>query len=307
LAKSKQENELMSFDDEDTIIDLAATFVPENPIAAESFDETALEISALTDRGRVRATNQDQFCVQRRARTGTVLASSLGPDSLPQSEEQAWMLTVADGLGGHVSGEVASATAIRTILDFANKLGSWIMRPSDTLEIDLAKRVDLYIEAIQGELKKQAEADPALAGMATTLTTAYIYGSSATIINLGDSRSYLIRGGEIMQITQDHTLGQEMKDKGMSPEQTRPYRNLLTRCLTTGGDPVNVDLFHLSLQSDDQILLCSDGLTDMVTDPAIRQIITTASSIKAAAEQLVTRALYNGGRDNITVVLMRVK
>lgn len=272
---------------------------------AVSFDESGVTIAALTHRGRVRKSNEDQFCVVRRTRRGDVLASSLPEDELPSGADYSWLLTVTDGLGGQVSGEVASATAIRTILKVANQLSNWIMRPSEGTREVLAERVDIYVKEIQRAMQQQAAANPALVGMATTMTSAYLYGDNATIINLGDSRSYLVRAGSIHQITQDHTLAQELRDKGAPREAIRPYRNVLTRCFNTAAEPVNVDLFHLDWNPGDQVLLCSDGLTDMVSDHAILDIIETASTTKDAAERLVARALYNGGRDNITVVLIR--
>jgi protein phosphatase len=295
----------MPFDEDETVEDMPANEFVEG-ILAEWFNEDNLEIGALTHRGKVRTTNQDQFAIVRRTRAGTVLASSLERDELPNTEEHSYLLVVADGLGGHVSGEVASASAMRAIMSFGNKLGSWIMRPTDGLREDFAERVELYAQAIQRELQQQAESNPELEGMATTITAAYVYGTSAVVVNVGDSRSYLLRSGEMHQITRDHTLAQDLQEKGMSREHTHPYRNLLTRCFDTAGKPVNFDLFHFTLQPEDRILLCSDGLTDMVPDQAIKSIAMFASSTKKACEQLVSAALVNGGRDNATVVLARV-
>ncbi len=296
----------MNAKDEDTVEDILA-IQSEQQIVAESFEEQELEIAAMTHRGKKRSTNEDQFCVVRRSRSGEVLASSLPADQLSSGEDRSWLLTVADGLGGQVSGEVASATAIRTILEFANRLSNWIMNPVDGLRDDLEERVDLYIRAIQGALQQQAKSNPVLAGMATTITSAYIFGDNATIVNLGDSRSYLIRPDKIYQVTQDHTLEQELKQQGLSSQHARPYRNLVTRCLNTRNEPVHVDLFHISLQAGDYLLLCSDGLTDMVADPVIHHVVMSAPSTKGACEQLMQRALAAGGRDNITIVLARIK
>jgi protein phosphatase len=216
------------------------------------------------------------------------------------------LLAVADGLGGQVSGEVASATAIRAILKLAAELSSWVMRPTEGFRNDIDERVELYSQAINREMRAQAESNPSLAGMATTLTVAYIFGSSAVVMNVGDSRSYLFRAGQMQQITRDHTLAQSLQDKGIPPEATRIYTNVLTRCFGTDGDPVRGDVFHLTLSEGDQILLCSDGLTDMIPDPTILKLVTSATCTKDACEQLVASALDHGGRDNITVVLATV-
>ncbi len=297
----------MPFNDDETVENIPV-YVPEDPVDASLIEEGDIEIGALTHRGRVRAKNEDQFAVVRRTRTSKLMASSLDDKQLQVgSEQHAWLLAVADGLGGHVSGEIASATAIQTILSFANGLSSWIMRPIDgQLRDDMAERVELYTEAIQNELRQQARDNPGLAGMATTLTCAYIFGNSAVVMNVGDSRSYLIRVRRSCQITRDHTVAQDMQDKGYSKEVTRAYQSIVTRTLTTAGDSVSVDMYHLQLVPGDLLLLCSDGLTDMVDDEAMTQIASTASSAKEACEDLVAKALESGGRDNITVVVYRV-
>lgn len=296
----------MAFDDEDTVEDVPSLEAYGN-VTAESFDERGLAIAAATHRGRVRSRNEDQYIVVRRSRISHVLATSVPREELPRGDDHAWMLVVADGLGGQVSGEVASATAIHAILKLAGEMSSWIMRTSEGFESEIDERVELYSQAINREMRARAETDPGLAGMATTLTAAYIFGSSAVIVHVGDSRSYLFRGNQMQQITRDHTLAQSLEDKGIPPERARIYTNVLTRCFGTDGDPVRGDVFHLTLGQGDQILLCSDGLTDMVPDPKILRLVTAARSTKDACEKLVAAALDHGGRDNITVVLAAVQ
>jgi protein phosphatase len=297
----------MSFKDEDTVADFPA-YISDDPVVAESIEKLGIDIGALTHCGRVRTKNEDQFAVVRRTRNGLVLASSLAAEDLDVAQEQhAWLLVVADGLGGQTAGEIASATAIRTIIDFASGMSSWIMRPADgNLREDFDERVDLYAKAIQQEMERQSAANPALAGMATTMTAAYIFDNMALVVNVGDSRSYLIRpNNEIHQITRDHTVAQEMRDRGYSHDVTRPYRSMVTRTFSTDGDAVSVDLFQLTVEAGDQLLLCTDGLTDMLSDEAILGIVKAGSSAKNSCEQLVTAALGSGGRDNVTVVLAR--
>jgi protein phosphatase len=142
--------------------------------------------------------------------------------------------------------------------------------------------------------------------MATTLTAAYIYGDSAVVVNVGDSRSYLVGPEGLRQITRDHTVAQDLLDAGVPVESTRAYGNVLTRCFGTDGDPVPVDVFHVKLNVDDQILLCSDGLSDLVIDADIAAVIAESKSTADACETLVSAALLAGGRDNITVVLARM-
>ena len=295
----------MSIDEDDTVEDQLALSA-NDPINVELLQEATAEISAVTHRGRVRSNNEDQFAVVRRTRSGAVLASSIDRNELLQEDRTAWLMCVADGLGGEVSGEIASATAVKSILNFASEMSSWIMQPTENFQLDIAKRVMLYSRAIKRDLRSQAGKNPDLEGMATTLTAAYIYGDSALIVNVGDSRSYLMGADGLRQITRDHTVAQDLLDAGAPPESTRVYGNVLTRCFGTDGEPVPVDVYHVKLAINDRILLCSDGLTDLVPDQEISQLIADAKSTGDACEALVSAALLAGGRDNITVVLARM-
>jgi protein phosphatase len=295
----------MSLDEEDTVDDLLAMSA-NDPVDVESVMEDAVEISAVTHRGRVRNNNEDQYAVVRRTRSGVVLASSLSISELTHQDRTAWLICVADGLGGEVSGEVASATAVKAMLDFASEMSSWIMQPAENLELDIQKRVALYSQAIKRDLRDKASENTELDGMATTLTAAYIYGDSAVVVNVGDSRSYLVGSDGLRQITRDHTVAQDLLDAGVPAESTRAYGNVLTRCFGTDGDPVPVDVFHVKLNVDDRILLCSDGLSDLVIDADIAAVIAESKSTADACETLVSAALLAGGRDNITVVLARM-
>ncbi|MAI71042.1 MAG: hypothetical protein CMM01_09045 [Rhodopirellula sp.] len=295
----------MSLDEEDTVDDLLAMSA-NDPVDVKSVTEDAVEISAVTHRGRVRKINEDQYAVVRRTRAGVVLASSLPSSDLTHPDRTAWLMCVADGLGGEVSGEVASATATKAMLEFASEMSSWVMQPAENLELDIQKRVAMYSQAIKRDLRDQANKNAELDGMATTLTAAYIYGDSAVVVNVGDSRSYLVGADGIRQITRDHTVAQDLLDAGVPTESTRAYGNVLTRCFGTDGEPVPVDVFHIKLKVNDRILLCSDGLSDLVIDAEIAAVIADSKSTADACETLVSAALLAGGRDNITVVLARM-
>ena len=193
----------MSLDEEDTADDLLAMNA-NDPVDVKSFKEQAVEISAVTHRGRVRTNNEDQYAIVRRTRAGVVLASSLPSNDLMQTDRTAWLMCVADGLGGEVSGEVASATATKAMLEFAGEMSSWVMQPAENLELDIQKRVAMYSQAIKRGLREKANGNAELDGMATTLTAAYIYGDSAVFVNVGDSRSYLVGASGIQQITREH-------------------------------------------------------------------------------------------------------
>jgi serine/threonine protein phosphatase PrpC len=296
----------MAFDDRDTV-DGDPVAAAADPVEVDLIEATDVEIAAATHRGNVRKNNEDQFAVVRRTRSGEVVATSLAKDKLrPGDEQHSWLLAVADGVGGNVSGEIASATAIQSIVNLGPHLSSWVMQPSRELQEDHESRVELYAQAIQRELQHEAEADPGLKGMATTITAVYFYGSDAIVVNVGDSRCYLARENMIHQVTRDHTLARDLAEAGLPPKAIRRYQHVLTRCFNTRSESVTFDIFRLHLHPHDQLLLCSDGLSDMVTDDELNRILARDASVNDVCEQLVTEALINGGRDNITVVLARI-
>jgi len=278
------------------------------PIEAESISEAGVEIAALTHPGLVRTNNEDHYIVIRKKRAATVMSSSLESDQLPEAEElTTWLLVVADGLGGHASGEVASATAVSAILNMSNELGGWIMRfSSDEVEQELATQVKMYSDAIQKALSQMAAENPELTGMATTINAVYVFENHALMVNVGDSRSYLFREKSILHVTADHTLAEYMQREGVSQASSARFRNLVTRTFNTDGKAVEFDLYHLQLQPGDRILLCSDGLTDMVDDAGILQAVTSSESPAEACERLLRTALAAGGRDNVTTILLHV-
>ena len=297
----------MSVDDDDTLDEMnPLDFIPE--IEVELFESSCINIGAVTHPGAVRPRNEDQYAIMRRSRRSELLACSLSEQDAmaDREEEEAYLLVVADGLGGQVSGQIASATAVRAVLKFAAALSSWIMRPTGGIRQDIEERVAMYRDAINREMQAQVEANPKLAGMATTMTSAYVFGSHAAVVNVGDSRSYLIRDDELRQITEDHTLAKQLQDSGLPLEMTHAYRNVLTRCFDTSGQPATFDLFLLGLKPGDRLLLCSDGLTDMVSDSELLQIIQMADSTSEACRMLAATALRNGGKDNITTVLAQL-
>lgn len=294
-------------DDQDETVDEVEPVESRDRVNVHAFEEPFIEIGAVTHPGAVRARNEDQFAIIRRRRVGEVLASSLEEVRSHDEQDEAWMLVVADGLGGQVSGQIASATAVRAVLKLSGELSSWVMRPMGSLREDIEERIGLYCEAISREMHAKVKADPSLNGMATTMTTAYLFGRNVVVANVGDSRSYLIRDQELKQITKDHTLEQKMKESGLPNEVTHAYRNVVTRCFDTSGNPAQFDLFHFALKPGDRLLLCSDGLTDMVPDNDLLGIIQMADSTAEACRMMTATALRNGGKDNITLVLVHLK
>lgn len=217
-----------------------------------------------------------------------------------QNEDAAWMdeakgvFAVADGMGGHLAGEVASGMAIDAIRRMAN--GS----------ADIAA----MREAVNGAheaILAHAKANPACAGMGTTLSALWKCGRYAYIAHVGDSRIYRYRGGELEQITQDHSLVEELvRAHIITREEARqhPRRNIITRALGTPGDNAP-DMLAADRQKGDVWLLCSDGLTEMVPDERIAETLADERNLDAAADSLLKQALEAGGRDNVTLILWR--
>jgi serine/threonine protein phosphatase PrpC len=284
------------------------SFPQVTPEDVDYFECPYVAISALTHPGAVRNNNEDQYAIIRRSRQSETLARSfsLGEADLLDDSVEAFWLLVADGLGGQVSGEVASETAIRAVMRYASELSSWVMRPLGEIRTDLEKRLQLYGDAISRAMRKQVEANPSLSGMATTLTSVYLFGNQAAILNVGDSRTYLFRGGELQQLTEDHTLSQQLQHQGLSSKMADAYRNVVTRCFDTSGNTTAFDLSLVNLEQGDWLLLCSDGLSDMVSDAEISQVFRRHGDVRETCGALVNAALRNGGRDNVTAVLAQI-
>ncbi len=233
---------------------------------------------ALTDIGRKRQLNQDYIYLTENP-VGT----------LPN------LFIVADGMGGHKAGDYASDLAVETVVKEAG--ASLEKSPSRILghAITIANRI----------LRQRASENFALSGMGTTLVAATCIGRFLEVANVGDSRLYVI-GDEIVQITEDHSLVEEMvRMGGIGREEARnhPDKNIITRAIGARDD-VEVDFFNLELQTGDMVLLCSDGLTNMVDDETICRILKNGKSLRDRVEELVRTANENGGRDNISVIVI---
>jgi protein phosphatase len=204
---------------------------------------------------------------------------------------------IADGMGGAQAGEVASRLAARALEEGAGDDGGG------------ADRIVELIQEANRRVYERSSEDPATSGMGTTMTVALVEGGTVSFGHVGDSRAYLIRDGELRQLTEDHTLVQELMRSGkLTPEEaeTHPQRSVITRAVGTDPD-VDVDIFPVDAQSGDVFMLCSDGLTDMVGDEAMLRIVEeNRGDLDAAAEALVSTANRGGGEDNITVVLFEI-
>ena len=210
------------------------------------------------------------------------------------------LLAIADGMGGHAAGEVASAVAIAAIAP--------LDRQNLTDSEDMLDALAAAVASARDTLHDMSESDPAVEGMGTTLTALLWAGAQVAVCHIGDSRAYLLRDGDLYQITRDHTLIQSLVDEGrLSPEAAanHPQRSLIMRALQ-GSTDAEPDLAMHTAILGDRYLLCSDGLTDVVGDEAVHEVLTTVPDTDQAVQQLIDLAIRNGGPDNITCIVADV-
>ena len=266
-----------------------------------------IDVSGLSHRGKVRAANEDHFIVTRIGRYLETAETSLPAGEVPaRAEEFGYAMIVADGMGGHAGGELASRMAISGLVKIVLAMPDWIFRMDDTVAVDAAQRSRRRFRDLNALLIEHARQVPGVHGMGTTLTAARSMGRHLQVVHVGDSRAYLLRDGCLHRLTRDHTYVQMLVDSGQLSEEdaaTSGARHLLVNALGGFDEDVEVDVNQMKLASGDRLLLCSDGLTDLVDDPAIRQVLLECRESVEACRQLVNRALERGGRDNVTVVV----
>jgi protein phosphatase len=233
-------------------------------------DLAVTELASASDVGRVRSDNQD--------------LDLLAPP----------LIAVADGMGGHKGG----GTAARMAVDALRAVGS-TTDPADLL---------VALRDANAAIAAAADADPELSGMGTTTTAGIVDSGVLYLVHVGDSRAYLVRGGRIVQITDDHSIVAEMVRRGaLSPSdaEQHPARHVITRALGVDAD-VQIDALRIDLEPGDVVLMCTDGLSGPVDDDQILEVLEGADSLHNAAKALIARANAAGGPDNVTVVLARV-
>jgi len=263
----------------------------------------------MTDRGKVRADNQDHFYLGQIGRFSRILATSLPTGELPERMEQAnHVAVVADGMGGHKGGEVASRTAIIVFFHLLFDTTDWVLRVDEQSAAKILDRAANRYRSLDELLDERSRIDPNLKGMGTTMTLTYSIGFDLFLAHAGDSRAYLCRDGALQQLTRDHTRVQEMVEAGVMTREeaaTHKLRNVLTNVLGGGVPLTDVDLHRIKLAPGDAVLLCSDGLYDVVKDDEIASILTTVRSPQAACRALIDLALDRHAPDNVTVVVSR--
>ena len=254
---------------------------PANLTAAVS---PTIEIHAAVDPGRARSNNEDSVA----------------------TDANVALAVLADGMGGYNAGEVASNMATTFI---NSELGRWLREASSQAsDAEVRRAMDICVENANRAIFNASNANPQYAGMGTTLVLAVFRDDRVLVGHVGDSRCYRLRAGRLQQITKDHSLLQEQIDAGLiTPEQAAysSNKNLVTRAVGV-EDTVLLEVHQHEVQSGDLYLLCSDGLSDMLDDLGIAQVLLANDSLAACAQALVDAANDAGGKDNISVILVRV-
>lgn len=239
-----------------------------------------LKTVAMTDVGRKRKLNQDY-----------VFASGKPQGNMPN------LFIVADGMGGHNAGDFASKYTVETI----------VSEIRNSFEKNPTIIIKKAINAANKGVRREASMDASLAGMGTTVVVATVIGRYLQVANVGDSRLYVVNPEEIRQITKDHSLVEEMIRLGAidrADARLHPDKNIITRAIGVRDD-VEIDFFTIELKPFDTILMCSDGLSNMLEDEEIKKIVNNKWGINEIAEELIRQANNNGGKDNIAVILVR--
>ncbi len=270
---------------------------------------THFTFGAFSHTGKVRANNEDHYGVVCRHRSRDVLLTNMPAELLPQTREEAYTMMVADGLGGCAAGELASMLALQTAWELTSTAFNWPFQVGARVAEDVMEQLNVYGKRMHQAIIEQARARPELAGMGSTITGVLLVGTDAFIGHVGDSRAYLMREGKLRQLTRDHTQAQQLVDAGILPAVAQApnfMRHVLVSCLGGNQLDVEVETHHVPLVHGDRLLLCTDGLSNMVNDAEIALILNQQAAPPEACQALGNAALDHGGRDNITVVLAAI-
>lgn len=278
------------------------------PVTTEVSPTLGLKTFGITDRGAVRETNEDQFAITELSKAMRVWQTSLPEPRLQVAEERAHLFLVADGMGGHNAGERASAIAVAAIEHFTLNTFRWFFNADDGGAKRVLEQFQSAVRAADAQILEEAAGHPELKGMGTTVTMAFHLGPQVCLVHAGDSRAYLYRSGALHQLTQDHTLVAELVREGSVRQDqvaAHPLRHVITNVVGGPAAGVKVEARSFTVGAGDRLLLCSDGLTEMVTNEEVAATLGTEAEPEGAARRLLAQALAAGGRDNVTVLVVR--
>ena len=261
----------------------------------------------LTDRGKVRKVNQDQFLIATMHKLMEIQQTSLPHQTREHltSGAMARLILVADGVGGSAAGEEASGLALESVASYVTTSMQCFYKMEKGPDSDLMSALETSVRNSHQMVQSAAAANPAYRGMATTLTVVHVLWPRAYIVQVGDSRCYLFRDAEVTQLTRDQTLAQGLVDEGVMSADTAEHSPLSNVLSSAVGKEITPATSKVELESEDILLLCSDGLTKHLTDEQIREFLADGDSAETTCRSLVTAALDGGGTDNVTVVVCR--
>ncbi|HKR12715.1 MAG TPA: protein phosphatase 2C domain-containing protein [Pyrinomonadaceae bacterium] len=267
-----------------------------------------IDLGAVSHQGYVRQSNEDSYLVIRFGRSLENLLTNLEDDLIEQDYfMDGYGLLVADGMGGMAAGDVASRLALTKLLQLIIETSDWTLALQHDQDVTrVLQRMSERFVQLDNILRKEAALDYTLQGMGTTLTVAGVMGTDLIVGHVGDSRAYLLRGEEFQQLTTDHTLAQALIDAGVANRDdpaSRSMRHVLTAAVGSLGEQFEPQVQRFKVQAGDQLLLCTDGLTELVEDSTITSVLSQATSAQSACQNLLDLALAGGGVDNITVIV----
>jgi protein phosphatase len=266
-----------------------------------------LDAFGLTDQGKVRKVNQDNFLIVDVRKSVEILNSSLSSDTLAKrfGRAGAELFVVADGVGGSIHGEVASEAAVSALLTYVSQAIGCFNEVSVDSEHALFEKLESTVRGVHEQLHKEHAGDFGN-GPATTLTMVLLMWPRAYLVHVGDSRAYVRRKGRVQQLTRDQTFGEYMVSMGAwTEEQAKQSRPGAALASAVGGPEMTPIVGLVDLEPGDSLMLCTDGLTKHVKNDRIAQVLSSSGTAEATARQFVNEALDAGGSDNIAVIVVR--
>ena len=260
----------------------------------------------ITDAGKVRAVNEDQFLIAVLLKALQVQQTSLPQATVQRSSDRSYLFVVADGIGGHAGGEKASALAIDSVESFILGTFKWFAHFKGPEQDQVLADFQSALSEAHDRIRAEAVEHPELHDMGTTLTLAYSLNDVLFVAHVGDSRCYLCRRGNLYRLTRDDTLVEDMVRRGeLSADEAgrHRWRHIITNSVGGNSAQIEVQVHKIRLEVGDRMLLCSDGLTEMAPEEEIEQILHEEAEPEQACRRLVARANALGGRDNITAVI----
>lgn len=262
-----------------------------------------IEFGVVTHAGRVRKNNEDHFAVVERARSRKILHTSLRPSDVKLPDDHAYVMVVADGLGGGNCGELASELVLRFGWELVSRQPSWLMKFKPEVWPKVQEKLRQFAEEIQLHMREYTKHYKSAAGMGTTWTCGYVVDWHLIVAHVGDTRAYLYRRGALDQLTTDHTMAQKLIEMGLPEQDTTKFRHILTNAFGCDNEHVTIDSSYHELQDGDRLLICSDGLYDMLPNDLIRRELERQANPQEACDVLLNLALEAGGKDNVTMVI----